>query len=120
MTDTNKRQERLAQKYEALDKAIDGFQWGRGDTLLGEVYLDRDANMLRLEVFVWDTDKDMPEEMDRLLVSIEVDPYKDARQQIRELIHFHITHEADEQMSFTDQGYIDQPFYPHNPDGSLR
>lgn len=110
--------------YDRLEAAIDNFQWGIGDTVLGEVRLDREANMLRLDVFVWDTDDEQPDEQKGLTVSIEVDPYEAPRNQIRNLIHFHVTHEADEQMAWTEHGpdgfRIERPFYPHNPDGSLR
>lgn len=116
--------ERLEIMYNALDEAVNTFQWGPAEGLLGDVELDREANMLRLVAFVFDTDQDMPDERGSLLVSMEVDPYMDPRQQIRRLIHFHVTHEADEQMWFSDvvdgRLVMDRPFYPHNEDGSLR
>jgi len=122
------KQERLEQMHDALEKISDGFQWGQGDNALGEVRLDREANMLRLDVYVIDTDEP-DDDIDRkgLTFSREVDPYLDPYQQIRELIHWHLAHEADEQMWFTYENdslpggiYMDRPFYPHNEDGSLR
>jgi hypothetical protein len=110
------RLDALDAMYDRLDEECDHFQWGLGDTVLGEVSVDREANRLQLNVFVLDTDKDFHEDMDQLRVTIEVDPYEDPRQQIRGLIHFHLTHEADEQMRFRGE----QTFYPHNEDGSLK
>jgi len=113
--------------HDRLEKVADGFQWGQGDAVLGEVHLDRQANMLRLDVYVIDTDNPDDEDSRGLTFSREVDPYLDPEQQIRELIHWHLAHEADEQMWFTYQDdslpggiYMDRPFYPHNEDGSLR
>jgi len=113
--------------HDRLDKVAGGFQWGSADATLGEVYVDREANMLRLDVYVIDTDEPDEEERKGLTFSREVDPYKDPHQQIRELIHWHLCHEADEQMWFTYENpalpggiYVDRPFYPHDTDGSLR
>jgi len=121
------RQQSLAEMHDELDKVAGGFQWGDANATLGEVYLDREANMLRLDVYVIDTDEPDTDESKGLTFSREVDPYKDPHQQIRELIHWHLAHEADEQMWFTYENaslpggiYVDRPFYPHNEDGSLR
>jgi len=121
------RQLRLEDMYNRLDEVTAGFQWGQASGTLGEVYLDRDANMLRLDVYVYDTDEEAPDEQKGLVVSMEVDPWMEPHEQVRRLIHFHICHEADEQMWFTYKNdslpggiYVDRPFYPHNADGSLR
>lgn len=115
----------LLAMYDRLDEACDTFQWGPAEALKGEVHLDREANMLRLDVYVLDTDEEDPEETKGLTFSREVDPYIEPREQIRALIHWHLVHEADEQMwwieNIPERGWqMDRPFYPHNEDGSLR
>jgi hypothetical protein len=96
---------------DGIDTELETFQWcygvNRGDNR-GEVTLDR--KQVRLVLEVWTSDNDAPDddELKPLLVSIDV-TYEEPREQIRNLIHQYMCHEADEQMWFGDE----RPFYPH-------
>ena len=102
--------------YDEIDKVIDTFQWGYGDAVYGEVRLDRESNTLRLQVFCMDTEDPDGDEAGLLIASREVTDYESPQEQIRNLIHWHLAHESDEQMWFNGE----RTFYPHNEDGSTR
>lgn len=86
------------------------------DSNFGEVYVDREEGKLRMSVYCADSDNPEDDLLQPLLVSVDVQLYEDPQQQIRELIHWHLCHEADEQLWFNQE----RPFYPHNEDGSMK
>jgi hypothetical protein len=134
MTDAVTKEQWRQAKLDALEWEVDNFQWGYGNWVRGEVSLNREEMKLELVVFCEDNDNldqdgnTLPSSLGEdgfpvpLIVTHGVRLGMDPKQQIRELIHWHLCHEADEQMWFKDrdEGYVSQPFYPHNPDGSLR
>jgi hypothetical protein len=95
---------------DAIELELDIFQWcygiDRGNNR-GEISLDRNEVKLILEVWVADNDSE-DDNIKPLLVSVDV-TYEEPREQIRNLIHRYLCHEADEQMWFRDE----RPFYPH-------
>jgi hypothetical protein len=108
----------MTEMFDQLDEVLDTFQWAypdRGNNR-GEIHVDREA--CRLVLVVWTQDNEDPdnEATQPLNVSVDVDPSEDPRDQIRELIHSYLTHEADEQMWF-DQERI---FFPHDENGKTR
>jgi hypothetical protein len=95
-----------------LDKELDTFQWSYGldrSNNRGEISVDRDEHLLRLEVWVADNDTPDDQTVKPLIVTLPISVYDDPREQIRNLIHSYLCHEADEQIWFDN----DRPFYPH-------
>jgi hypothetical protein len=95
-----------------IDKELETFQWSYGldrSNNRGEVSVDREQNLLRLEVWVADNDDPDDDTVKPLIVTIPINPLYDPREQIRDLIHLYLCHEADEQIWFGN----DRPFYPH-------
>jgi hypothetical protein len=95
-----------------IDKELETFQWSYGLNRAdnrGEVSVDREGERLRLEVWVADNETPDNDEAKPLIVTLPISPYIDPREQIQNLIHGYLCHEADEQMWFGD----DRPFYPH-------
>lgn len=93
-----------------LETVLEDFQWAypnRGENR-GEVVVEGD----NLVLLVWALDSEDPEsdELIPLRVATKIRPGIDARVQIRELIHFYLTHEADEQLWFSGA----RPFYPEH------
>lgn len=111
---------RLADACREIAGVLWDFEWVRypGDPNgpIGEIRLAFEegddvivgAPNLKLDVWCPDSESgvDIP-----LAVFRRVD-YRDAQSQIRQVIHDHLTHEADEQMWFG----ADRPFYPQHPD----
>ena len=95
--------------YDALDEVLDTFAWAYQDRdqLRGEVHVDRDEHRLVLIVYVRDSDS-LDEEVAPLTVSAAI-TQAHPQDQIRELIHWYLCHEADEQMWFGQE----RVFYPH-------
>jgi hypothetical protein len=97
---------------DAIERELDIFQWSYGLNRAdnrGEMSVDRDAKLLRLEVWVADNDTPDDPEIKPLIVTIPV-THGEARGQIRNLIHFYLCHEADEQIWFGNE----RPYYPHD------
>lgn len=101
--------------YDELDKVLDTFQWAYPDRgqLRGDIEVDRAAHRLVLTVFVQDSDNFDPqdehhEQLEALTVSAAVTKAH-PQDQIRELIHWFLCHEADEQMWFGNE----RVFYSH-------
>jgi hypothetical protein len=96
-----------------LDRELETFQWanyGDRSNNRGEITVDRENQQLRLEVWVADNDDPDCDGVKPLIVTLPIHPsYPDPQEQIRNLIHSYLLHEADEQMWFGD----DRPFYPH-------
>jgi hypothetical protein len=95
-----------------IDKELETFQWSFGldrSNNRGEVSVDRDEHLLRLEVWVADNDTPDDPTAKPLIVTLPISTYDDPQEQIRNLIHSYLCHEADEQIWFKD----DRPFYPH-------
>lgn len=109
-------EEHRTQVYDALDAALWTFQWSldRANNH-GEISLDRDEGRLSLHVNPQNSDDPDADNLS-LIISRPVDLWEDPKDQIRDLIHTYLCHEADEQMWFDGE----RPFYPHNPDGSLK
>lgn len=86
-----------------------------GDISGFEFFFDElaDASGVRMgmHLFVHDSDADEFEELHTLRTSVDVDPYEDAKQQVRGLIHGYLCHEADEQIWLDGE----RPFYPEHP-----
>jgi hypothetical protein len=99
-----------------LDDVLWTFQWSldRANNF-GEVSLDRETQRLVLHTNPLDSDDPEGDALS-LILSRDIDFNVSPEQNIRDLIHFHLCHEADEQMWFNNE----RPFYPHNEDGSLR
>jgi hypothetical protein len=103
-----------------LNEELETFQWSYGmdrSNNRGEIYVDREEHRLVLEV--WTADNDQDENGDDTLkplnVSVPITTYPEPREQIRNLIHLYLCHEADEQIWFGDE----RPYYPHQDnDGS--
>jgi hypothetical protein len=96
-----------------IEHELDKFQWSYGLNRAdnrGEVSVDRGAHLLRLEVWVADNDTPDDPEVKPLIVTIPIAPYISPREQIRNLIHMYLCHEADEQIWFGN----DRPYYPHD------
>jgi hypothetical protein len=102
---------RIDEIMDAIEKELDTFQWcygvNRGDNR-GEITLDRNEVKLVLEVWTSDNDDPDNDDLKPLLVSVDIN-YEEPREQIRNLIHGYMCHEADEQIWFGDE----RPFYPH-------
>jgi hypothetical protein len=97
---------------DAIDRELETFQWSYGldrSDNRGEVYVDRDAKQLILEVWVADNDTPDDDTVKPLIVTVPIEAYIEPREQIRHLIHMYLCHEADEQIWFGE----DRPFYPH-------
>lgn len=102
------KQERLEAMYDKLDAVIDTFQWGQGDHIYGDVRVDRSTNKLCLARYVLNNDNPDPEaELFPLEARGDIDPYREPRHQIRDLIHWYLCHEADEQMFFDGEMVFD-------------
>jgi hypothetical protein len=98
------------QVMDAIERELDTFQWayaGRSDNR-GEIYVGRDTRELHMEVWVADNETPDDEEVKPLQVTIGITD-QNPRDQIRNLIHQYLCHEADEQMWFGN----DRPYYPH-------
>jgi hypothetical protein len=99
--------------YDALDEALDTFQWAYNDREhnRGEIRLDRDTNKLILTIFVADTSDESydPEESPLLPLEgrFEVDMTKSPQEMIRAVVHAYVCHEADEQMWFDNERIFD-------------
>lgn len=106
--------------YDDMDKVLDTFQWAyqSREYNRGEVTLNRETGRLELVIFVSDNDdlEGLDKETIPLVAGADFNPWKNPAVQVRELIHWFICHEADEQLWFDRE----QIFYPHNEDGSLR
>ena len=98
-------------KVDEFEAALETFQWAypNREQNRGEVYVEDDDLIL----IVWCQNTDTPEDekIYPLRVSIPIDEYTPARNQIRNIIHMYLTHEADEQMWFGDPPT--RVFYPH-------
>jgi hypothetical protein len=102
----------IEEMMDALERELDTFQWSYGLNRAdnrGEVSVDRDTQRLRLEVWVADNDTPDDDTAKPLDVSIDISAYHDPREQIRNLIHLYLCHEADEQIWFGNE----RPYYPH-------
>ena len=90
--------------------ALWGFHWGQANSeARGTVRLDVSSGQLVLVLETWVADS---ESDDPTLKPIKVQALVDWRPpmtQIRELIHHHLCHEADELMWFD----YNRPFHPH-------
>lgn len=64
-----------------------------------------------MTLFVHDSDDQGFNELHSLHTSVNVDPYEEAKQQVRGLIHGYLCHEADEQLWIEGE----RPFYPEHP-----
>lgn len=98
----------LREACDAIHEELWTFQWAypNWEENRGEVSIDTEQpDWLWLRLDVWVPDNDTPEdsEIKQLVFTQEVRPLflvTSAREQIRSLIHNHLTHEADEQMFF--------------------
>jgi hypothetical protein len=102
----------LERTIHMIEQELDTFQWSFGldrSNNRGEVSVDRDENLLRLEVWVADNDTPDDPEVKPLIVTLPINAYNEPRDQIRNLIHSYLCHEADEQIWFGNE----RPFYPH-------
>lgn len=96
---------------DAIEHELETFQWSYGMNRAdnrGEIHVDRENHKLVLEVWTADNDNPDDEELKPLLVSVEIND-DSPRNQIRDLIHGYLCHEADEQIWFKDE----RPYYPH-------
>jgi hypothetical protein len=95
-----------------IEHELEIFQWSygvkRGDNR-GEVSVDRASRRLCLEVWCADNDNDEDDNLKPLNVSVDINTYDEPRQQVRNLIHLYLCHEADEQIWFGEE----RPYYPH-------
>jgi hypothetical protein len=93
-----------------IEKVLDTFQWAYPDRGYnrGELHLDRGSMELVLEVWVPDNDDPDSDEAKPLIVRVPLDD-EDPEDQIRNLIHGYLCHEADEQMWFGNE----RPYHPH-------
>jgi hypothetical protein len=104
--------------YDALDEALDTFQWAYQDREhnRGEIHLDRDTNKLILTIFVEDSEDESWQHGETPLLPLEgrfeVDMTKSPTEMIRAVVHAYVTHEADEQMWFNNERIFD----PHKID----
>ena len=101
---------------DAIDAELQTFQWScgadRGNNQ-GEIYVDREDRKLHLRVWCFDNEDDDPEAwVQPLDVTQDIVLREGPREQIRDLIHGYLCHEADEQMWFGEE----RPFYPHEVD----
>lgn len=99
----------------ALTEAIWTFEWaGREDAQVC-IYNDEGVPRLRLDVWTQDSEDTVNKEethVGPLAVSRDIEPWVDARQQIRNIIHWHLCHEVDEVLLFNGE----RPFYAvHRP-----
>jgi len=99
----------MEEMYDRLDAELDTFQWGFGDTVLGEMVVDREAGNLVMTVYCSNTDTPDDPNVVPLKVTVSVNQFQDPKEQIRAVIHYHLCHEADEQMWFDNE----RTFYPH-------
>jgi hypothetical protein len=103
----------VSQYYDALDEALDTFQWAYQDRAhnRGEISLDRETGDLVLHIFVADSTDESYDPQETSLVPLEgrypVDTYKDPQAMIREAVHAYVCHEADEQMWFDNERVFD-------------
>lgn len=98
---------------DAIDQELQSFQWScgadRGNNR-GEIDVDRDNRRLHLRVWCADNEDDDPDaEWKPLDVWCDIALDEAPREQIRSLIHYHLCHEADEQIWFGGE----RPFHPH-------
>lgn len=96
---------------EEIESVLDTFQWSFPDRTQnrGEVYIDHDKDELVLSVYALDSDNPEDEFVKELLVTVPLSRQQSPEDQIRNLIHLHLCHEADEQMWFGE----DRLYYPH-------
>lgn len=101
----------MKEKREELEIVIDDFQWAypnRSENR-GEVWVDPDTDELVLEVWTRDNENPDDERVKPLRSVVPIDEFMDARDQVRQIVHMFLAHEADEQMWFGEF----RPFYPH-------
>lgn len=100
----------------ALAGAIDIFAWQRTgqDGTLGEIDIDykQFPDGPRLRLLVWTPDNENGDDEPRALSVWAPIVDSDPREQIRNLIHIYLCHEADEQLWFGN----DRPYDPHRED----
>jgi hypothetical protein len=97
---------------ELIEVELETFQWaypGRTDNR-GEIGIDYDTMELVLEVWTRDNDDPSTEVVRPLHVTLPIRRMA-PREQIRDIIHQYLCHEADEQMYFGE----DRPYYPSHP-----
>jgi hypothetical protein len=97
---------------DSIDEELQTFQWSYGldrANNRGEMTVDREEQLLRLEVWVADNDTPDDPEIKPLIVTVPVSITLPPREQIRNLIHLYLCHEADEQIWFGNE----RPYYPH-------
>lgn len=101
-----------AAMMDAIEAELDTFQWAhpdRGDANRGEIHVDRETRRLHLTVWCRDNEA-ADDDLHPLDVTQDIVLGESPREQIRDLIHGYLCHEADEQMWFNG----DRPFYPHH------
>lgn len=100
------------QIMDAIAQELQTFQWSCGadrSQNRGEIWVDRYEKKLTMEVWVNDNEDPGDDKLKPLIVSQSVMEYRDPREQIRDLIHRYLCHEADEQIWFGEE----RPYYPH-------
>lgn len=98
---------------DAIEAELYSFQWAhpdRGEANRGEVHVDRENRRLCLVTWTLDNESPDQDELRPLDVSQDIVLDEEPRDQVRDLIHGYLCHEADEQMWFGEE----RPFYPHH------
>lgn len=108
----------LREAAEGVNEVLWVFEWVEEEGVsLAEFWIDTDTPQPRLGLtrYVRDTDNPENPELNPLNVHVDVTTEHPV-QQVRELIHSHLAHEADEQMRLNGV----QIFDPHLHDGDIR
>lgn len=107
----------LARACRDIARAAWGFEWTAQPGAAVALGLRPDG-IVQLSLTTWVTNTDEPddEELHPLVSSVPVSPVIDGPRQIRQLVHWWLTHEADEQLVFAGR----RLFYPHDDQGRVR
>jgi hypothetical protein len=97
-----------------FEAVLDDFQWAFPDRSenRGEVTIEEDGTTLLLTVWTHDNENADDDHVHPLEVRTDINFRRSPEDNIRDLIHGWLCHEADEQMWFG----MERPYYPHTDD----